>query len=358
MKIITIVGARPQFVKAVSISKEVRKKHKEILVHTGQHYDYNMSESFFKELEIPEPDHHIKLASTKPSERMGEMIREIAKIIEKEQPDLVLVYGDTDSTLAGAIAANKSEIPVAHVEAGLRSFDKSMPEEVNRILTDHVSSLLFCPTDAAIENLRKEGITSKTVKTGDIMFDSILNFQKIADSSILDRLDISPKNYFLTTLHRKSNIESKEKLTKIIEALKDSKEKIIFPAHPRTAKLLNEYGLNLQDSNIMIIEPVSYLEMITLSKNAKKILTDSGGLQKEAFFLGVPCITLRDRTEWVETVEGGWNIVVGSDKGKIVDAIKNFDPRGERKSYYGDGNAAREICEIIENHFQTKAAVV
>ncbi len=351
MKIITIVGARPQFVKASVVSKEIRKKHEEILVHTGQHYDYNMSQSFFDELNIPAPDYHLDLKSKTPSERMGEMIQGISEIIQSHKPRLVLVYGDTDSTLAGAIAANKNEVDLAHIESGLRSYDKSLPEEINRILTDHASKLLFCPTEASVSNLKAEGITKNVFLTGDVNFDSIIHFQEIADNKILDNLGLKSKEYILATVHRKSNTEDKQILNNILEAFNESKETIVFPMHPRTLKCLKEYNINQNSPNVKIIPPVTYLEMISLEKNAKKIVTDSGGVQKEAFFLKVPCITLRENTEWTETIDNGWNILVGTDKEKIIHAIKNFKPSSSQINYYGDGNASKIICEIIDKYY-------
>lgn len=350
MKVMTIIGARPQFIKESALSKQLRKNHGVIVVHTGQHYDHNMSGAFFEELNIPKPDYNLGINSGDQSEQVGRTIIELGKLIEKVKPDAIIVYGDTNSTLAGAIAANKKKIKLVHIEAGLRSFDKSMPEEINRIITDHCSEILFCPTNLAVQNLKEEGISKNVFQVGDVMYDSILNFQKIAESNILERLRIKSKKYYLATVHRQSNTDIKENLLEIFEGFRESGEKIIFPLHPRTAKYLKEYGINHKNSNILMIEPVSYLEMISLVKNARKILTDSGGLQKEAFFLGVPCITLRESTEWRETVENGWNILVGTNKGKIKEAIKNFSPNLERKSHYGDGRASEKICDLLEKH--------
>jgi UDP-N-acetylglucosamine 2-epimerase len=349
MKIITIVGARPQFIKASPVSKQIRKNHKEILVHTGQHYDHNMSKNFFDELEIPEPDYNLGINSGSQQEQIGRMIIEISKIILKEKPNLVMVYGDTNSTLAGAIATNKANVKLVHIEAGLRSFDKSIPEEVNRILVSHCSDLLLCPTKVAVKNLENEGVKSKIFNIGDVMYDTILEFEKKGKIEILEKLQIKPKNYILATVHRQSNTDKKENLKEILKAFKGSEEKIVFPIHPRTKKSLKKHNLSVQHQNILTIDPVSYLEMIVLQKNAKKIITDSGGIQKEAFFLGTPCITLRENTEWTETVENGWNILVGTDKEKILNAIKNFNPAQERKNHYGDGKAAEKICKILED---------
>ncbi|MGQ4892549.1 MAG: non-hydrolyzing UDP-N-acetylglucosamine 2-epimerase, partial [Candidatus Njordarchaeia archaeon] len=283
----------------------------------------------------------------------GEMLKRIEEILIKEKPDLVLVYGDTNSTLAGALAAVKLHINVAHVEAGLRSFDKRMPEEVNRVLTDHVSDYLFTPTETAVQNLYNEGIRNGVYLTGDVMFDALLYNIKIAErkSKILDELGLKPKEYFLATVHRAENTNNKKNLENIVDAFIEWGELIVFPAHPRTVKFLRSYELyeRLEKAeSVLLIKPVSYLDMLVLEKNAKKILTDSGGVQKEAYFLRVPCITLRERTEWVETVEDDWNVLTGADKNKILKAIKEFAPYGETYSYkFGNGKASERIVEII-----------
>ena len=348
MKVITIVGARPQFIKAGQISKELRKISEEIIIHTGQHYDYNMSKSFFEELGLPEPDYNLQMGNFSSSEQMGKTIIEIEKILDKCCPDAVIVYGDTNSTLAGAIAANQKNIRVVHVEAGLRSFDKSMPEEINRIITDHCSDILFCPTEIAVNNLKNEGITRNVFQVGDPMYDIILKFKNLSKTDILKKLNLDEKGYFLATIHRQSNVDIAQNLSNLIEAFKESKEKIVFPLHPRTLKCLKKYKIHLEGSNIIPITPVSYLEMMALTKHAKKILTDSGGLQKEAFFLGTPCITLRENTEWTETIENGWNILVGVNKKNILKAIKEFNPSQERRAHYGDGSTSKQIAKILK----------
>ena len=355
MKIATIVGARPQFIKMAPVSRELGKYFDEILVHTGQHYDYEMNKIFFEELDIPEPDYYLGVGSGTHGYQTGEMLKKIEEVLLKEKPDLVLVYGDTNSTLAGALAAVKLHIKVAHVEAGLRSFDKRMPEEINRILTDHVSDLLFAPTETAVKNLHNEGIKEGVYLTGDVMYDAMLYNIKIAEkkSNILKELNLKPKGYLLATVHRAENTDNKENLKNIIEAFINCGEVIVFPVHPRTKKYLESYGLMdkiLKAENILITNPIGYLDILILEKNAKKILTDSGGVQKEAYFLKVPCITSRDRTEWVETVEDGWNILVGADKEKILKAIREFEPCGENYSYrFGDGKASRKIIEILSD---------
>lgn len=353
MKIATIVGARPQFVKMVPVSRELRKCFDEVIIHTGQHYDYDMDKIFFEELNIPEPDYHLGVGSGSHGYQTGEMLKRVEEVLMEEKPDLVLVYGDTNSTLAGALAAVKLHIKVAHVEAGLRSFDKRMPEEVNRVLTDHVSDYLFAPTKTAVKNLHNEGIKEGVYLTGDVMYDALLSNIKIAQkkSRILEELGLKSKEYLLATVHRAENTDNRKNLENIIEAFIESNALIVFPAHPRTQKYLKVYGLIekvKKAENILLINPVGYLDMLVLEKNAKKILTDSGGVQKEAYFLKVPCITLREKTEWVETVEDGWNILVGANKKKIIKAIKEFKPKGKTYTYkFGNGKASKEIIKIL-----------
>jgi UDP-N-acetylglucosamine 2-epimerase len=352
MKILTVVGARPQFIKLAPLSKILRENGiNEIIVHTGQHYDENMNDLFFKELEIPEPDYNLGIGSGNHGEQTGKMLIEIEKIMLKENPDLVIVYGDTNSTLAGALAASKLHIKLAHVEAGLRSFNKRMPEEINRVLTDHVSDILFCPTQTAVENLKNEGITKGVYLVGDVMFDALLHFSKISDtkSNILERLNIKPKEYYLATIHRAENTDNYERLKNILIAFSKMNEIVVFPIHPRTRKMINYYGLGdlLENDNVKVIDPVGYLDMLKLEKNAKAILTDSGGVQKEAFWLKVPCITLRDETEWIETVNLGWNRLVGSDVEKILKAVRDLK-FGVDVNFENDFSA-KKMYEIIKN---------
>jgi len=352
MKIASIVGTRPNFVKAVLLSKEIRRKNKEILIHAGQHYDYQMNKIFFDELAIPEPNYHLGVGSGTHAYQTGEMMKKIEKVLMKERPDLALVYGDCNSTLAGALAAVKLHCLIAHVEAGPRFFDKSVPEEVNRVLTDHVSTLLFAPTQIAVDNLKREGIEQGVYLTGDVMLDSFLHFSKVAErsSKILDRLGLSKGEYLLATVHRARNTDIKENLGNLVSVFLDIGEKIIFPIHPRTEKHLKQFGLfnKLKNApNIKLIPPVGYLDSISLTKNAKKVLTDSGGLQKEAYFSKVPCITLDEATGWPETVEVEWNILVGTNKRKIIEAVKQFEPKGKQKNIFGSGRAREKITSII-----------
>jgi UDP-GlcNAc3NAcA epimerase len=349
MKIVTVIGARPQFIKAAVVCKALREEHTEVIIHTGQHYDDNMSKVFFEELSIPKPDYNLNIGSSNHGCQTGNMLISIEALLEKEKPDYVLVYGDTNSTLAGALSASKILIPVIHVEAGLRSFNKAMPEEQNRILTDHISNILFAPTKTAVDNLSKEGIIKGVYNVGDVMYDSVLHFAKVAEekSDIMDTLNLNKEDYVLATMHRAENTNNFNRLKNIIEAFNESEEKIILPLHPRTQKYINEYGLTF-GKNIKIIESVGYLAMLMLEKNSKKIVTDSGGVQKEAFFFDKPCITLRNETEWIETVENGWNIIVGADKVKIKDAILNFKCSKPKEGHFGFGDAAKKIVDIIE----------
>jgi len=357
-RIITIIGARPQFIKAVPVSKELSKANiKEILVHTGQHYDYAMSEAFFDELEIPEPKHNLGVGSGSHALQTGEIMKRLEPVIIDERPDMVIIYGDTNSTLAGTITASKLHIPVAHVEAGLRSFNRDMPEEINRVLADHVAGLLFCPTNTAVKNLKAEGITKNVYHVGDVMYDAALQFSKKARerSTILSKLDLRPGGYILSTIHRGENTDDKVRLTNIFKALNVmvNEMPVVLPLHPRTDKMLNYFGINKLVEKINIIEPVGFLDMISLESNAKLIITDSGGVQKEAYFHKVPCVTLRDETEWTETVEAGWNILADpSTAEKVVESsrrmIGSLDNRGDIGEY-GDGDASKKIVEVVSN---------
>jgi UDP-GlcNAc3NAcA epimerase len=351
MKIASVVGARPQFIKCAPLSREIRKENSEILIHTGQHYDPEMSDIFFEELHIPRPDYHLGVGSGSHGGQTGEMLGRIEEVLMKERPDLVLVYGDTNSTLAGALAAVKLHLPVAHVEAGLRSYDRTMPEEVNRVLTDHISTLLFCPSKTAVDNLAAEGIDNGVHITGDVMVDALyynkaLAFRRI---HILEELSLDPGKYLVLTIHRPSNTDNNEKLESIIDAIADSGMPVLFPVHPRTKKYLQQFGLwDRMPGNFRITGPQGYLEMLCIMAHAHAILTDSGGIQKEAYLLRVPCITLRDTTEWIETLENGWNFLVSGDAEAILRAIEGVKIPNLHPDYYGDGFAARRCVVLVE----------
>lgn len=352
MKIVTIVGARPQFIKAAPVSIELRKKHDERILHTGQHYDENMSKIFFEDLKIPKPDVNLEAGSGSHARQTAEIMIGVEEYLLQEKPDLVLVYGDTNSTLAAALSASKLNIKLAHVEAGLRSFNRKMPEEINRIVADRLSNYLFCPTKTAVENLKNEGMVDGVFNVGDVMFDAALKFAPIAEqkSNILEKEALTSSDYLLLTLHRAENTDFAANMKNIVTALVDSNKKIVFPVHPRTIKYLKQYELYdrlAKNEYIKLLEPVSFIDMIVLEKNAFKILTDSGGVQKEAYFYKVPCITLREETEWVETVEDGWNRIVGANYQKIIDAINNFSPGSHQKNHYGEGKASVNLCNII-----------
>ncbi|MDD4652794.1 MAG: UDP-N-acetylglucosamine 2-epimerase (non-hydrolyzing) [Methanothrix sp.] len=351
MKIASIVGARPNFIKLAPLSKELRRRgFDEVIIHTGQHYNYEMDKIFFDDLGIPAPDYHMGIGSGSHGLQTGEMLKKSEEVLVAEKPDLVIVFGDTNSTLAGSLAAAKLHIKSAHVEAGLRSFDRSMPEEINRVIVDHCSDLLFCPTTTAVDNLRKEGIIKGVHLTGDVMVDAQRECESIARkrSHILDDLDLKPKGYYLATVHRASNTDEPNKLRGIAEALK-SLGNVVFPCHPRTEKYLKEYRLwDDLVRKIRVIKPVGYLDMLLLEKNAAKIITDSGGVQKEAYLLGTACITLRGETEWVETVEDGWNMLVGPDTDKIVTMARCFVPGHKRHDAFGKGDASIKMADLIE----------
>ena len=352
MKIVTILGARPQFIKAGTVSREIAKHPNitEVIVHTGQHFDENMSDIFFNEMNIPKPHYHLNINGLSHGAMTGQMLEGIEKVLIKEKPDWALVYGDTNSTLAGALAASKLHIKVAHVEAGLRSFNMAMPEEVNRILTDRISSLLFCPTQTAIDNLEKEGYDSmnkRIIKNGDVMQDGALFYKKLAKKP----KQLSLGNAFiLSTIHRAENTDSPERLRNIIEALNTiaCDIEIILPLHPRTKKLLST-SVCLHE-NIKIIEPVGYLEMVWLISNASLIMTDSGGLQKEAFFFHKPCITLRDETEWVELITHNFNVLGGAETQKIINLYHHHQFNNDYNvNLYGEGQASKILVEELLN---------
>ena len=356
-KVLTVVGARPQFIKAAPVSKALRESggFHEIMVHTGQHYDSNMSQTFFDELDIGLPIHNLEVASGSHGYQTGEMLKRLEPIVNDEKPDLVLVYGDTNSTLAAALTASKLCVPIAHIEAGLRSFNRRMPEEVNRVLTDHVATLLFCPTVSAVRNLEREGITANVWNTGDVMYDVALQFSEKSKkkSTILAELGLRKKEYILATIHRAENTDRREYLTNIFQALEEMSEKqeVVVPLHPRTRKMLVTYRLAEQFGGIKFIEPVGFLDMIALETSAKMIATDSGGVQKEAYFYRVPCVTLRNETEWVETIEARWNMLANVESVDRVREVlrESLAFSGQRCEIhdYGDGTAAHKIVQSL-----------
>lgn len=361
MKIATVLGARPQFIKAAPVSRAIqthqadhpRHPIREILIHTGQHYDEDMSDIFFREMAIPAPHYQLSVASGLHGWQTGQMMMRVEDVLLREKPDVVLVYGDTNSTLAGALAAAKLNIPLAHVEAGLRSFNRRMPEEVNRVVVDHVSSLLLCPSQTAVDNLAAEGITSGVHLIGDVMADALAIFSERADarSDIHARLRLTRGAYLLATIHRAENTDDPDRLRNIMSAFSQAEEPVVLPLHPRTRKVLDTLHLNLP-GQIRMIGPVGYQDMVALEKSARVILTDSGGIQKEAYWLGVPCVTLRDETEWVETIEFGWNRLVGADEKEIVRAVRFVTKPGRRPDLYGGGHAAESIVGLLSKIYR------
>lgn len=378
IRIVTVIGARPQFVKAAVVSREFVKHGliHEIIVHTGQHYDHEMSEVFFKQLGLRRPEYNLGVGSKPHGEQTAAILSKLEPILIKQKPDGVLVYGDTNSTLAGALCASKLHIPVAHVEAGLRSWNRRMPEEINRVVTDHIAGILFCPTDTAVQNLKAEGITRGVYTVGDVMLDAALFFGKNDDTrstssrrasgdslskNILTKYGLHIKNYFLITLHRAENTDNIARLQCILNMLLELQAPAIFPVHPRLANLLATHPhlrkVNSQlrsRSELRIVQPVSYFEMLSLEKNARAIITDSGGVQKEAFFFQVPCITLRDESEWVETLESGFNTLVGDDRKKFLTAVKRLDKirtkaatKSQGLALFGNGKASARIARIL-----------
>jgi len=351
MKIISVVGARPQFIKLAILSKELRENHNEIIIHTGQHYDDNMSRYFFEEMQIAKPDYNLNIGSGSHGKQTAEMLIGLEDIFLHQQPDVVITFGDTNTTLATGLAATKLNIPVAHVEAGLRSHNREMPEEINRILTDHISDYLFAPTLTAMENIKSENLYGKPFLVGDVMYDSLLYYGKIADqkSRILNNLKLKQKEYILLTLHRPYNVDNIQKLQNIFSALKQTKRFIVLPVHPRTCKMIESTNTIIPE-NISIIEPLGYLDFIFLQKHSEKIITDSGGIQKEAYLNGIPCITIRPETEWIETVKAGWNVLVGDKKDQLIENCLHFKPSHNRPRYFGDGNSSKKIISILESH--------
>jgi len=363
IRIISIVGARPQFIKAATVSRAIRVWNRkqpgvlleELIVHTGQHYDRNMSAVFFEQLDIPQPAINLDVGSASHGIQTARILEGVERVLQVQKPDMVLTYGDTNSTLAAALAAAKLSIKLAHVEAGLRSFNMKMPEEINRVVTDHVSNILFCPTDVARDNLLAEGIKAGVYTVGDVMYDSVLYYAALAreKSHIIEKLKLIAGTYVLCTVHRVENTDSIDSLNNILNALQRISRDymVVFPVHPRTMAVLKQIGLP-GNNRIIFLEPVDYLDMIRLQQEAAAILTDSGGVQKEAFINRIPCITMRNETEWIETIESGWNILAGSDEEAILGALNSMLQRNDAEMcdfsrVYGDGNASGKIVELI-----------
>lgn len=357
MIVATIVGARPQFIKAAPLSATLRSEGiQEYLVHTGQHYDQGLSKVFFEDLAIPEPDVNLGVGSGPHGWQTGQILERVERVLQEVVPDWVVVFGDTNSTLAGALAACKLRLALAHVEAGLRSYNRDMPEEHNRVLTDHCADLLLCPTEQAVDNLRREGLIEGVRLVGDPMYDAALRFAERAAerSTALEDLGLTAGDYYLATVHRPQNTDDPEALAGIMSALVQLDRPVVFPVHPRTRKCLDELPPDWPGSgepdDLLLIEPVGYLDMLSLTRNARLVLTDSGGLQKEAYFYAVPCVTLRDETEWVETVEAGWNVLAGAAPNAILEAVNQHAwPSGRPARLYGDGAAASAIVAELKS---------
>jgi UDP-N-acetylglucosamine 2-epimerase len=352
VRIVSVIGNRPQFVKAAAVSLKLRERHEELIVHTGQHYDDELSRIFFEELSVPAPDRELGVGSGSNTSQTARMLAALEPALAELEPELVLVYGDTNSTLAGALSAAEAGLPVAHVEAGMRSFDRSMPEELNRVLTDHASQVLLCSTETAVANLRREGIDDEVHLVGDVMADVALAFLPLAEqrTEALAAHGVEPGEYLLVTAHRAGNVDHPARLERLVELLEALPAPAVFPLHPRTRKRLEEHGLlgRLEQApRLRLAAPLGYLDFLALARSARAILTDSGGVQKEAYLLGVPCITLRDTTEWVETVELGWNVLVDLDREAALAAVERSPPDGSRPELYGGGRAGERIRDVL-----------
>ena len=345
MKILSIVGARPQFIKLAPLSKRIRENHNEIIIHSGQHFDDEMSNIFFTELSIEKPNYNLGINQGLHGEQTGRMLIEFEKVVLKEEPDLIIVFGDTNTTLAATLVGSKISIPVLHIEAGLRSFNRSMPEEINRIVADHTSEFLFAPTLTAMNNLKNENLSAKAYLTGDIMVDS-LKFAVSHNTDCFREYNVENNDYYLVTLHRPYNVDEPDRLSRILNGLGKVSKKVIFPVHPRTHQVIKNNNIKIP-INISLIKPVGYLSFANLQLNSQKIITDSGGIQKEAYILKKPCITLRPETEWIETVEAGWNLLLNPNtEDNFAEQIDAFEPTGNYKNIFGE-NVAEKMLEII-----------
>jgi UDP-N-acetylglucosamine 2-epimerase len=353
LRITSVIGNRPQFIKAAAVSRRLREHHDEKLVHTGQHYDDEMSQVFFEELGVPAPDVQLGVGSGSNTAQTARMLASLESVLAEPRPDLVLVYGDTNSTLAGALAAAQARVPLAHVEAGMRSFDRAMPEELNRVLTDHASDLLFCSTQTAVDNLARESVAGAAHLVGDVMADVSLTFAPIAAerSRALEDAGVEPGGYLLVTAHRAGNVDDPHRLERLVGLIERLEGPVVFPLHPRTAKRLDEAGLRDRlSAAASLTPPLGYLDFLQLARNARAVLTDSGGVQKEAYLLETPCVTLRDTTEWVETVEAGWNVLVDLDADAALAALGSAAPSGERPDLYGGGQAGKRIRDVLDSY--------
>jgi UDP-N-acetylglucosamine 2-epimerase (non-hydrolysing)/UDP-GlcNAc3NAcA epimerase len=348
VRILTIIVNRPQFVKAAAVSRRLRETFDELIVHTGQHYDDELSQVFFEELDVPRPERELGAGTGSNTAQTARILAALEPVLAELEPQLALVYGDTNSTLAGALAAAQAGIPVGHVEAGMRSFDRTMPEELNRVLTDHASDLLLCSTPTSVANLEREGAGGEAHLVGDVMADVSLAFRDVAEqrSRILDELDLEPGGYLVVTAHRAGNVDQRDRLEALVELLQRLPRPVVFPVHPRTRDRLEAAGLRERLSGLELVPPLGYLDFLKLTRHARAVLTDSGGVQKEAYLLGVPCVTMRDRTEWTETVEAGWNVLVDLDPYAAVAAVGRKPP-AERPELYGGGHAAERVAEIL-----------
>jgi UDP-N-acetylglucosamine 2-epimerase len=348
-----VIGNRPQFVKAAAVSRRLRERCDETIVHTGQHYDDELSRIFFDELGVPAPDRQLDAGGGSNTAQTALILSGLEPVIEELGPSLVLVYGDTNTTLAGALAARQAGVPTGHVEAGMRSFDRAMPEELNRVLTDHASDLLLCSTETAMANLERERAAGEAHLVGDVMADVSLAFRDIAEerSRILDDLGVEPGAYLVVTAHRAGNVDDPEQLARLADLLAALPGPVIFPMHPRTRARLDAAGLAERLGDVRVVQPLGYLDFLKLARHARAVLTDSGGVQKEAYLLGVPCVTLRDTTEWVETVDAGWNVLVGLDRDAALDAVEHTPP-AERPELYGGGQAAGRVRDVVSAYTQ------
>jgi UDP-N-acetylglucosamine 2-epimerase len=348
VRIVTIIGNRPQFVKAAAVSRRLRERFDELIVHTGQHYDDELSRIFFEELDVPRPARELGAGTGSNTAQTARILGALEPVLHELEPALALVYGDTNSTLAGALAAAQAHMPVGHVEAGMRSFDRTMPEELNRVLTDHASDLLLCSTPTAVANLEREGAAGEVHLVGDVMADVSLAFRDIAEerSRILDDLDLEPGAYLVVTAHRAGNVDDPDRLEALVELLAALPGPVVFPLHPRTRARLEAAGLTERLSSVTLVPPLGYLDFLKLARHARAVLTDSGGVQKEAYLLAVPCVTMRDRTEWTETVDTGWNVLVDLNVDAALAALDK-EPPAERPELYGGGRAAERVAETL-----------